>query len=138
MSAKILTLSEHIVVASRIWIFLGIINALLAVILAAAGAHGPMAPTTPFAQHLLSTASLFHLTHSLALILFGLWLALNPDRSSITGIFLLAGIVLFVGSLYTVVFTTIAIPGLITPIGGAFLMLGWLTWGVQVLWPSKK
>ncbi len=124
--------------APRIWLFLGIVNALLAVILAAAGAHGPMAPTTPFLQHILSTASLFHLIHSLAMIQFGLWLAQNPNHNNFTGIFFLTGTVLFVGSLYALVFTTITFPGLLTPIGGALLMLGWITWGLQVALPSKK
>lgn len=124
--------------APRLWVFLGISNALLAVILAAAGAHGPMAPTTPFLQHILSTASLFHFIHSLALIQFGLWLTQNPNHKNFTGIFFLTGTVLFVGSLYALVFTTITLPGLLTPIGGALLMLGWLTWGLQVVLPSKK
>lgn len=124
--------------ASRLWLLLGILNALLAVILAAAGAHGPMAPTTPLLQHILSTASLFHLIHSLALIQFGLWLTQNPNRSNFTGTFFLVGTVLFVGSLYALVFTTIKPPGLLTPIGGALLMLGWLTWGLQVISPGKK
>jgi uncharacterized membrane protein YgdD (TMEM256/DUF423 family) len=126
------------VTAPRIWLFLGIVNALLAVILAASGAHGPMAPTAPFLQHILSTASLFHLIHSLAMIQFGLWLAQNPNHNNFTGIFFLTGTVLFVGSLYALVFTTITFPGLLTPIGGALLMLGWITWGLQVVLPSKK
>jgi uncharacterized membrane protein YgdD (TMEM256/DUF423 family) len=126
------------VTAPRIWLFLGIVNALLAVNLAAAGAHGPMAPTTPFLQHILSTASLFHLIHSLAMIQFGLWLGQNQNHNNFTGIFFLTGTVLFVGSLYALVFTTITFPGLLTPIGGALLMLGWITWGLQVALPSKK
>jgi uncharacterized membrane protein YgdD (TMEM256/DUF423 family) len=126
------------VTAPRLWLLLGIANALLAAILAAAGAHGPMAPTTPFLQHILSTASLFHFIHSLAMIQFGLWLAQNPNHNNVTGIFFLTGTVLFVGSLYALVFTTITLPGLLTPVGGALLMLGWLTWGVQVVLPGKK
>lgn len=136
--SKLNTFPGNILTASRLWLLLGILNALLAVILAATGAHGPMAPTTPLLQHILSTASLFHLVHSLALIQFGLWLAQNPNRSNFTGIFLLTGTVLFVGSLYALVFTTIALPGLLTPIGGALLILGWLTWSLQVTLTSKK
>lgn len=124
--------------ASRLWLFLGILNALLAVVLAAAGAHGPMAPATPLLQHILSTASLFHLIHSLALIQFGLWLAQNTGRSNLAGTLLLSGTVLFAGSLYVLVFTTIKFPGQLTPIGGALLMLGWLFWGLQIVLPDKK
>lgn len=130
--------SNEFLKAARIWLFLGIINALLAVILAAAGAHGPLAPTTPVLQHLLSTASLFHLIHSLAMIQFGLWLTQNPDHKNFTGLFFLTGTVLFVGSLYVLIFSTIKFPGLLTPIGGAFLILGWLSWGIQVVLPDKK
>jgi uncharacterized membrane protein YgdD (TMEM256/DUF423 family) len=119
-------------------LFTGILNALLAVIVAATGAHGPMAPTTPYLQHILSTASLFHLVHSLALIQFGLWLTQNTGRSNWAGGLLLSGTILFVGTLYTLVFTTIKFPGLLTPIGGVLLMLGWLTWGFQVILPNKK
>lgn len=123
---------------SRLWLFLGILNALVAAILAAADAHGPMAPTSPFLQHILSTASLFHFVHSLAMIQFGLWLAQDPGRRSIAGLFFLAGTVLFVGSLYVLVFTTIALPGMLTPTGGALLMLGWLIWGIGVVVPGKN
>ena len=123
---------------ARLWLFLGILNALVAVIVAAIGAHGPMAPTTPSLQQILSTASLFHLTHSLALIQFGLWQGQNQGRKNWAGGFLLVGTILFVGTLYLLVFSTIHFPGVLTPIGGALLILGWLIWGTQVLIPTRK
>jgi uncharacterized membrane protein YgdD (TMEM256/DUF423 family) len=121
-----------------LWLFSGILSALIAVIVAAIGAHGPLAPTTPALQHLLATASLFHLTHSLALIQYSQWRSQNPRHTAWPAGFFILGMLGFVGSLYVMVFSGLKIPGIITPIGGAFLILAWLIWGVQSLRPAQK
>ena len=120
------------------WLFVGILSALLAVVVAAIGAHDPLAPSTPALQHLLATASLFHLTHSLALIQYGQWRNQNPRHTALPGWFFVLGLFGFVGSLYVMVFSSLKIPGVITPIGGAFLILAWLVWGVQSRQVLKK
>jgi uncharacterized membrane protein YgdD (TMEM256/DUF423 family) len=122
-----------------LWLLSGIVSALIAVIVAAVGAHGPLAPNTPALQHLLATASLFHLTHSLALIQYSQWRSQNPRPTAAwPAVFFILGMLGFVGSLYVMVFSNFKIPGVITPIGGAFLILAWLTWGVQSLRTAPK
>ncbi|MHB9021198.1 MAG: DUF423 domain-containing protein [Halothiobacillus sp.] len=113
-------------------------SALIAVVVAAVGAHGPLAPSTPALEHILATASLFHLVHSLALIQFSQWHMQNPNRTALPGWFFSVGMLLFVGSLYGLVFSSVKIPGVLTPIGGGFLILAWLIWGIQVLRAAKK
>ncbi|WP_407275358.1 DUF423 domain-containing protein [Halothiobacillus sp. DCM-1] len=119
--------------SARFWLVLGMASMLSAVILAALGAHGPLAPSSALAQRWLATASLFHLTHSLALIGFGLWLGQIRRPCHLPAALLLVGMTLFTGSLYLLVFTTVHFPPLITPIGGGLLMLGWLAWLFAVL-----
>lgn len=122
-----------------LWLFCGIVSALIAVIVAAVGAHGPMASHTPALQQLLATASLFHLTHSLALIQYSQWRSQNPQRTAAwPAVFFILGLLGFVGSLYVMVFSSLKIPGVITPLGGAFFILAWLTWGVQSLRTAPK
>ncbi len=124
--------------AARFWLVLGMASMLLAVVLAALGAHGPKAPTTELGQRWLATASLFHFVHSLALIGFGLWLGQTRLRCHLPAVLLLSGMLLFPGSLYLLVFTTVAFPPLITPIGGGLLMLGWLAWLLAVLFKVPR
>lgn len=119
--------------SARIWLVIGMLSMLIAVILAALGAHGPKAPSTVLAQRWLDTASLFQFVHSLALIGFGLWLGQTRVPCVAPALLLLSGMILFTGSLYLLVFTTVHFPPLITPIGGGLLMLGWLSWGLAVL-----
>lgn len=119
--------------SARLWLVIGMLSMLVAVVLAALGAHGPKAPSTALGQQWLATASLFHFVHSLALIGFGLWLGQTQQRCVLPALLLLSGMVLFVGSLYLLVFTTVHFPPLITPIGGGLLMLGWLAWVWAVL-----
>lgn len=111
---------------------LGLFSALTAVVLAAVGAHGPLAPTTALAQRELDTASLFHLAHSLALMVLAFWPASRAWRGAVA-LSWLAGLVLFTGSLYALTIFTAPWPGLLTPIGGLLLMIGWLIWLVGVL-----
>jgi uncharacterized membrane protein YgdD (TMEM256/DUF423 family) len=116
----------------RIPLGLGLFSALAAVMLAASGAHGPLAPTDPQAIRYLDTAVTFHLFHSLALMVLGFW----PGRRSlrlVVLVLLAGGTILFSGSLYVQTMSAWSPPGSITPLGGLLLILGWATWLVVVL-----
>ncbi|MGC8696844.1 MAG: DUF423 domain-containing protein [Halothiobacillus sp.] len=126
------------IAAKPLGLLAGILSALIAVIMAAIGAHGPLAPSTPALVQLLATASLFHLSHSLALIQYSQWRSQNPHHTAWPAGFFILGLLGFVGSLYVMVFSDLKIPGVITPIGGACLILAWLIWGVQSLRPTQK
>jgi len=76
------------------------------------------------------TAVLYHLVHGIALFI----IALTSPRSR-SFFFLVAGIVIFSGSLYALSLTGITKLGAITPIGGLCFLIGWFLW---ILNPSKQ
>ncbi len=63
----------------------------------------------------------------MVLLVLGAW----PGLRAITPRLLLAGILVFSGSLYTLVLTDVGWFGAITPLGGLCLIAGWasLLWG---------
>jgi uncharacterized membrane protein YgdD (TMEM256/DUF423 family) len=105
-----------------IWLFLGGLNALLAV---AAGAYGwhrlggdPM----------FTMGSHYHMVHALALLAVA-WLAsMRPAALAVhlAGAAFILGIILFSGTLYAFALTgAVPLEGA-APVGGALLMIGWL------------
>jgi len=117
---------------SRILIALGAINALLAVALGAFGAHGLQETLTPKALQTWHTGVDYHGFHSLGLILIGLLVTTAPHAAR-AGWWLLAGILLFSGSLYLLALTGVTVVGIITPIGGLCFLIGWglLAWSFR-------
>ncbi|WP_322520312.1 DUF423 domain-containing protein [Guyparkeria halophila] len=121
------TIGHQAPVADRPVLAIGLANGLVAVVLAALAAHGPMAPTDLDAQRQVDTAILLHFVHTLAIMLLAYWPA--PGRWRLTlALAWLVGIILFSGSLYALTLFNQPWPGAITPIGGLFLMLGWIGW----------
>jgi uncharacterized membrane protein YgdD (TMEM256/DUF423 family) len=112
----------------KLFILLGSLNALLGVALGAFGAHGLKSRVNPEMLTVWETAVQYHLIHALGLLLIGIICQLMPDVSlvKISGWSILAGIVLFSGSLYALVLTGIKPLGIITPIGGVAFLVGWL------------
>jgi len=104
----------------------------LAVGTGAFGAHALQGVLSERARGWYDTAVTYHATHALALFGCGLLsLHVKPDSSSrsalaAAGIVLVIGIVLFSGSLYLMAFTGWTRLGMITPIGGLALIIGWL------------
>ena len=106
-------------------IIAGSIFGAMAVALGAFGAHG-LADflETSGRTDTFETAVRYHFYHSLLLVIMGLL----GRRISIRLPFYLisAGILIFSGSLYLLIFSDISWLGAITPIGGAALIAGWL------------
>jgi uncharacterized membrane protein YgdD (TMEM256/DUF423 family) len=119
---------------SRTFLLWGSINALLAVALGAFGAHG-LKHIAAAALQTWATAAQYHFYHALALLLIGVLVKEYP-RAVVAGRFMLAGIVLFSGSLYLLALTQIKILGVITPLGGACFLLGWI-WLVKTFWQQR-
>ena len=72
------------------------------------------------------TAARYHVIHAIALVLLGFAAARWPIRSwNGPGLLMLAGTVIFSGSLYALALTDIAWLGAITPVGGFMLILSW-------------
>ena len=107
---------------------------LLAVALGAFGAHALKSRLTPEMTVTWQTAVQYHAWHSLALFGVGLLMLHWPERADlgIASWLLLAGIVLFSGSLYALALSGVRGLGAVTPIGGIAFLAGWavLAWAI--------
>lgn len=121
---------------ARCFLFLGALNAALAVALGAAGAHAlkaQLAATDP--GGLFPLALQYHQMNALGLVAAGLAVARFPAVRPFvwSGWLLLAGIVLFSGNLY--LRSIAGIHGLhaVTPFGGFAFIAGWLAFAAGTL-----
>ncbi len=112
------------------WMALGAMFAFLGVALGAFSAHFLRERFTPRDLEIFDVAVRYQLTHALALLITGLilwWRGLDVSRLLvITPWLFTAGIIIFSGSLYALVFTGKRWLGAVTPIGGVLFLAGWL------------
>ena len=112
--------------------------AALAVLFGAFGAHALKAKLAPEMLAVYQTAVQYHMWHALGLGLVALaalhWPQLNGLRWA--GGFMIAGIVLFSGSLYALALTGIKSLGVITPFGGLALIVAWIIFAF-VIWKAN-
>ncbi len=97
----------------------------VAVALGAFAAHGLKSRLDDYALDIMQTATQYALIH--AALLFALSLMPVSRLQASAGILMMAGTLLFAGSLYVLALTGIRGFGAVTPIGGVFLLLGWAT-----------
>ncbi len=112
------------------WLKCGAICAFFAVVLGAFAAHGLKSHVSETMLAVFKTGVFYHITHSLGLLILGV-LCLLPQFTAAkrwlnrAAMAMLLGILLFSGSLYAMVLTSITGLGAITPIGGVSLLLSW-------------
>lgn len=109
---------------------LGILAALsgfIAVACGAFGAHGLRAVLSPAMLDTWQTAVSYQFHHSLALLALALLPAARGALFRWAGWLFVAGIGIFSGSLYALVLLDARWLGMITPVGGVLLMIGWAT-----------
>ena len=118
---------------SKIFLLLGSINAMLAVLLGAFAAHGLRDRLSDQLLSSFQTGVQYHFYHALGLIAVGL-IAMHISTNGIrlSGWLMFAGILLFSGSLYALALTGIRQLGMITPLGGICFSLGWAVLAVAV------
>lgn len=96
------------------------------VALGAFGAHALKAVLSAQQQGWWATAVQYQLVHALVLLIMGVWQLQQPQvwlqRSAW---FMLLGVLLFCGSLYSMALTDIRILGAVTPLGGSSWLIGW-------------
>lgn len=109
----------------------------LAIILGALGAHALEAELTPRNLASYKTGSLYHIFHSIVLLVLGFsQKGLNAKSRNVLVWLFLVGIVLFSGSIYLLAtrhfleMEGLAVLGPVTPIGGLVLIAGWISVGV--------
>ena len=118
----------------KLAILLGSLNAMLAVILGAFGAHGLKGRLTEDLLAVYQTGVQYHFYHALGMILIGIiaWQIPGSVWLKWSTWLMLTGIILFSGSLYLLALTNVRWLGMITPIGGVAFIASWLLLAVAV------
>ena len=117
------------------FVILGAANAAICVVAGAFGAHVLSGELSNRQQDVYATAVQYHFWHALGLTLVGLC-----DRSRMTGGWvaiagwsMLAGVVLFSGSLYALALGASTRVGFLTPIGGLAFIVGWVAFALALM-----
>jgi uncharacterized membrane protein YgdD (TMEM256/DUF423 family) len=99
----------------------------LATALGAFGAHALKAHLPQDKLQVYETAVRYHFLHALGLLAIGVLLrSLDGELLRWSAALVLAGIVLFSGSLYLLTFGAPRLVGILTPVGGLALIAGWI------------
>lgn len=108
------------------WLAVGAANAFLSVALGAFAAHGLRTKVGPDLVAIFETGARYQMYHALGLVAVGL-LALHRPSGLLhaAGWVMLAGIVIFSGSLYALTLSGVRGFGAITPLGGLAFLVGW-------------
>lgn len=120
------------------WCVIGSLLLGVAVLIGAFGAHALKARLDAYATAIYERAVFYHFVHALGLLAVGIAIGARvaaPGAAGIAGWLLLAGIVIFSGSLYALALTGIRVLGAITPIGGVAFVGGWFALAYGCLIP---
>jgi len=111
----------------KTFVFLGCLQAFLAIALGAFGAHALRDAFDAKSFAVYQTGVQYHQMHALALILAGVLRERLTEKRLVTaaGWLFVVGVALFSGSLYTLALTNVRAIGAVTPVGGACFLLGW-------------
>ena len=100
----------------------------------ALGTHALRSLLPPERFAVLQTAVLYQFINALGLLVLGVLLARNTNRVlRVAADMLLAGVLLFSGSLYALLCGAPRLLGLLTPLGGMLLISGWCLVAVALL-----
>ncbi len=117
------------------WTAVGSLALAVAVMLGAFGAHGLRGRLDAYSIGIYERAVFYHFVHALGVLIVAALSrggVLGASAASWVCLLLLAGIVVFCGSLYALAITGIRLLGAITPIGGLAFIAAWLllAWAV--------
>lgn len=112
----------------------GAVSAGLAVALGAFGAHAFKALLLKNGRvDTYELAVRYQFYHALALLVMGnLTQSLHGKRISLAGWLMVAGMVVFSGSLYILSLSGVVLWGAVTPLGGVLLLAGWIVFVVAI------
>jgi uncharacterized membrane protein YgdD (TMEM256/DUF423 family) len=104
----------------------------LAVMLGAFGAHGLKDRLDAYSMDVYQKAVFYHFIHALGLLV----VSLAPRTANMVwvNILLVAGILIFSGSLYLLAVTGVRMLGAVTPLGGLSFIAAWLL----LAWSLRK
>ncbi len=110
----------------------------LSVVLGAFGAHALKHHLSAGDLTIFETAVRYQMFHALALLAAGLGDSRgDPKKLGLASLAFAAGILIFSGSLYALVFSGVRGWGAVTPAGGLLLMTGWVLMGAAFAKGSK-
>ena len=118
------------------FLIMGALLAMFSVILGAFSAHLLKNVLTDARFETFSTAVDYQFWHALGLMIVGITgFKISSKSWRLAGYLLLAGTLIFSGSLYLLVATNIGWLGAITPIGGILMIIGWalFAWSLRTL-----
>jgi uncharacterized membrane protein YgdD (TMEM256/DUF423 family) len=120
---------------AKVFVAAGGVAALLAVALGAFGAHALNGRLPPEMLAVWHTGVEYHLAHALGLIAVGMVATQLPGSALLkwSGWLMLAGIVLFSGSLYGLALSGERWLGAVTPVGGLAFLAAWALFVAAVL-----
>ena len=107
------------------------ILAALAIAFGAFGAHGLKELVSSEALATFETGIRYHMYHSIALLIIGFASVIPTQTRRWVFLFFIFGLIFFSGSIYLLALKevlpfSVSFLGPVTPIGGMFLILGWL------------
>ena len=114
------------------WTAAGAIALGLAVAIGAFGAHGLQGRLDSYSMTIYERAVFYHFVHALGILIVSL-MPLSRAGIAWTCGLLLAGVILFSGSLYALALTGHRVLGAITPFGGVSFIAGWVVLAVTAL-----
>jgi uncharacterized membrane protein YgdD (TMEM256/DUF423 family) len=118
---------------SRFFLVAGALAMALGVALGAYSAHAAKGAAHPEAVRLLQTAVQYQLVHGLGILAVGLVARAGVSRwLAASGGLLLAGVILFCGSLWVLALANQSL-GPVAPLGGIAFIAGWLALAVHAL-----
>jgi uncharacterized membrane protein YgdD (TMEM256/DUF423 family) len=118
------------------WTATAAIMLALAVSIGAFGAHGLQGRLDAYSMGVYEKAVFYHFVHALGMLAVPLLVhtgLISVNAGKWIGWLLLAGIVLFSGSLYLLAITGVRTLGAVTPFGGASFIAAWATLAVGAL-----
>lgn len=121
----------------KLFLIVGSIAMALAVALGAFGAHGLKEMLSEDMLDIFETGVRYHFYHAIGLLIIGIIAHWLPDSSMLqwSGWLMVAGIVIFSGSLYILSISGIRWLGAVTPIGGLCFIVGWILLAIA-LWQT--
>lgn len=120
---------------AKLFLILGAVNAALVVMFGAFSAHALKTRLPAEMLTVYQTGVHYHLFHALGLLIVGLLATQLPASGYLkwSGGLMLAGIVLFSGSLYLLSMAGWRALGVVTPFGGVAFMAAWVVFAVALL-----
>ena len=120
-----------------IWSAIGAILMALGVMLGAFGAHALKERLDAYSLDVYQKAVLYHFIHALGILIVSTFRMNDSARTTVCAL-LLAGIVLFSGSLYLLALTGTKALGAVTPFGGLAFIAAWLLLAYHLLRASPR